>query len=57
MGDAMIEQEGLLNVAQAAIALDRSRERVYELIELGLLGCLLGLGQGRRLLFDLHHRG
>ena len=37
MGDVMIREKGLLNVAQAAIALNRSRERVYELIELGIL--------------------
>ncbi len=37
MGETMVEQGGLLNVAQAAIALDVSRERVYELLGLCLL--------------------
>ena len=37
MGEAMMREKGLLNAAQAAIWLDRSRERVYELMELGIL--------------------
>jgi excisionase family DNA binding protein len=37
MSKVMVEQKGLLNVPQAAILLDVSRERVYELIELGKL--------------------
>jgi hypothetical protein len=37
MSQVMVEQKGLLNVPQTAILLDVSRERVYELIELGKL--------------------
>lgn len=37
MGEVMIREKGLLNAAQAAIWLGRSRERVYELMELGIL--------------------
>ena len=37
MSEVMVEQKGLLNVPQTAILLDVSRERVYELIELGKL--------------------
>jgi hypothetical protein len=37
MAEVMVQEDGLVNVAQAAILLDVSRERVYELIELGKL--------------------
>ena len=37
MSEVMVKQKGLLNVPQTAILLDVSRERVYELIELGKL--------------------
>lgn len=37
MGEAMIQEGGLLNVMQSAAFLDRSRERIYELMELGIL--------------------
>ena len=37
MGEAMIQEGGLLNVMQSAAFLDRSRERIYELMELKIL--------------------
>ena len=37
MSEVMVEQKGLLNVQQTAILLDVSRERIYELMELGKL--------------------
>ena len=37
MSDVMVREKGLLNVQQTAILLDVSRERVYELMELGKL--------------------
>jgi len=37
MSEVMVREKGLLNVQQTAILLDVSRERVYELMELGRL--------------------
>jgi len=37
MSEVMVKEKGLLNVPQTAILLDVSRERVYELMELGKL--------------------
>ena len=37
MSDAMVEEKGLLNHAQAALMLDVSRKRVGELVKLGKL--------------------
>ena len=37
MSKVMVTEKGLLNVPQTAILLDVSRERVYELMELGKL--------------------
>jgi len=37
MSEVMVREKGLLNVQQTAILLDVSRERVYELMELGKL--------------------
>jgi hypothetical protein len=37
MSDVMVREKGLVNPPQAAILLDVSRERVYELLELGKL--------------------
>lgn len=37
MREAMAREEGLFNAAQAALQLDVSRERIYELMELGML--------------------
>ena len=45
MAKTMLEQGGLFNVAQAAISLDLSRERVYELLDLGKLDKFEFLGR------------
>ena len=45
MADVMVQEKGLFNVMQTAIALDVSRERVYELMELGMLKKLEFLGR------------
>ena len=45
MVETMLEQGGFFNVAQSAISLDVSRERVYELIELGILKKFRFLGR------------
>ena len=37
MREAMASENGLFNAAQAALFLDVSRERIYELMELGML--------------------
>ena len=45
MADVMVQEKGLFNVMQSAISLDVSRERVYELMELGILKKLEFLGR------------